>query len=142
MSRIDHVGIAVADLDQAIDFYARAFGMSVAHEEVNEEQGVREAMLEVGQSGSCIQLLAPLSPDSPIGRFLDRNGPGIQQMAYTVTDIAAVSTHLRSAGVRLLYDEPRVGTGGSLINFTHPKDSGGVLIELVQHREQSSAGGH
>ena len=142
MSRIDHVGIAVADLDQAIDFYARAFGMSVAHEEVNEEQGVKEAMLEVGQSGSYIQLLAPLTPDSPIGKFLDRNGPGIQQMAYTVTDMDQVSAHLRSAGVRLLYDEPRVGTGGSLINFTHPKDTGGVLIELVQHTEGRPAGVH
>lgn len=134
VTRIDHVGIAVADLDDAIDFYARTFGLSVAHEEVNEEQGVREAMLAVGDSGSWIQLLAPLSPDSPIGRFLDRSGPGIQQMAYTVTDIAATCEHLRSAGVRLLYDEPKIGTGGSLINFTHPKDTGGVLIELVEHR--------
>lgn len=133
--RIDHVGIAVPDLDEAIDFYARTFGMSVAHEEVNEEQGVREAMLAVGDSGSWIQLLAPLSQDSPIGRFLDRNGPGIQQMAYTVSDIDAVSRHLRSAGVRLLYDEPKRGTAGSRINFTHPKDTGGVLIELVQHAD-------
>lgn len=134
VSRIDHVGIAVVDLDAAIDFYARTFGLSVAHEEVNEEQGVREAMLSVGDSGSWIQLLSPLSSDSPIGRFLDRNGPGIQQMAYTVTDIDAVCEHLRSTGVRLLYDEPKVGTAGSLINFTHPKDTGGVLIELVEHR--------
>lgn len=134
VTRIDHVGIAVADLDDAIDFYARTFGMSVAHEEVNEEQGVREAMLEVGDSGSCIQLLAPLSPDSPIGRFLDRSGPGIQQVAYTVVDIDATSAHLRSVGVRLLYDQAKIGTGGSLINFTHPKDTGGVLIELVEHR--------
>jgi methylmalonyl-CoA/ethylmalonyl-CoA epimerase len=132
--KIDHVGIAVADLEAAIDFYAQAFGMSVAHEEVNQAQGVREAMLEVGTSGSWIQLLAPLSTDSPIGRFLDRNGPGIQQMAYTVTDIQVASQQLRSAGVRLLYDEPTIGTAGSLINFTHPKDTGGVLIELVEHR--------
>lgn len=135
VTRIDHVGIAVADLDEAIDFYARAFGMGVVHEETNEEQGVREAMLAVGTSGSWIQLLAPLSEDSPIGRFLDRNGPGIQQMAYTVTDIHAVCAHLKEAGVRLLYDTPRPGTGGSRINFTHPKDSGGVLIELVQHAD-------
>jgi methylmalonyl-CoA/ethylmalonyl-CoA epimerase len=134
VTRIDHVGIAVADLDDAIDFYARTFGLSVAHEEVNEEQGVREAMLAVGDSGSWIQLLAPLSADSPIGRFLERSGPGIQQMAYTVTDINAVCDHLRSVGVRVLYDEPKIGTGGSLINFTHPKDTGGVLIELVEHR--------
>jgi methylmalonyl-CoA/ethylmalonyl-CoA epimerase len=90
----------------------------------------------VGASGSWIQLLAPLRADSPIGKFLDRSGPGIQQMAYTVTDIEAASEHLRSSGVRLLYDEPKRGTAGSLINFTHPKDSGGVLIELVQHTEQ------
>jgi methylmalonyl-CoA/ethylmalonyl-CoA epimerase len=134
VTRIDHVGIAVADLDEAIDFYARTFGLSVVHEEVNEEQGVREAMLAVGDSGSWIQLLSPMSADSPIGRFLDRSGPGIQQMAYTVTDIDAVCAHLRSSGVRVLYDEPKVGTGGSLINFTHPKDTGGVLIELVEHR--------
>lgn len=133
--RIDHVGIAVPDLDEAIDFYARTFGMSVAHEEINEEQGVREAMLAVGDSGSWIQLLAPLSENSPIGRFLDRHGPGIQQMAYTVSDIDAVSRHLRTAGVRLLYDEPKRGTAGSRINFTHPKDTGGVLIELVQHAD-------
>lgn len=133
--RIDHVGIAVPDLQEAIDFYARSFGMSVTHEEVNEEQGVREAMLSVGDSGSYVQLLAPLTADSPIGRFLDRNGPGIQQMAYTVSDIDAVSRHLRSAGVRLLYEEPKLGTAGSRINFTHPKDSGGVLIELVQHAD-------
>jgi len=135
VTRIDHVGIAVEDLDSAVDFYSRTFGFRVAHEEVNEEQGVREAMLEVGDSGSWIQLLAPLRSDSPIGKFLDRGGPGIQQMAYTVTDITAACAHLRTAGVRLLYDEPKRGTAGSLINFTHPKDTGGVLIELVQHAE-------
>jgi methylmalonyl-CoA/ethylmalonyl-CoA epimerase len=129
---IDHVGIAVADLDEAIEFYRRAFGMSVVHEEVNEEQGVREAMLAVGNSGSCVQLLAPLRPDSPIGRFLDRNGPGIQQMAYRVDDVRRVAESLRAAGLRLLYDEPRRGTAGSLVNFVHPKDAGGVLIELVE----------
>lgn len=135
MTRIDHVGIAVADLDEAIAFYSRAFGMNVVHEETNAEQGVREAMLAVGESGSWIQLLAPLSPDTTIAKFLDSRGPGIQQMAYTVTDLAAVSEHLRSQGVRLLYDEPKIGTAGSLINFTHPKDTGGVLIELVQHAQ-------
>jgi methylmalonyl-CoA/ethylmalonyl-CoA epimerase len=129
---IDHVGIAVADLDEAIDFYARTFGMTVVHQEVNDQQGVREAMLAVGDSGSCIQLLAPLSPDTTIGKFLDRSGPGIQQMAYTVKDIDTVSATLRERGVRLLYDEPRRGTAGSRINFIHPKDAGGVLVELVE----------
>ena len=130
--RIDHVGIAVADLDEALEFYARAFGMHPVHEEVNESQGVREAMLAVGDGETRIQLLAPLRPDSPIGRFLDRSGAGMHQLAYTVTDIEAVSAALRERGLRLLYDRPRRGTAGSLVNFVHPKDAGGVLVELVQ----------
>lgn len=132
ITRIDHVGIAVADLDEAIRFYATAFGLAVVHEEINEEQGVREAMLAVGDSGSCIQLLAPLTPDSPIGRFLDGSGPGIQQIAYGVDDVEAAADRLRAAGVRMLYDSARTGTAGSRVNFAHPKDCGGVLIELVQ----------
>jgi len=129
---IDHVGIAVADLDEAIAFYRDTYGMRLAHEETNEEQGVREAMMAVGESGSCIQLLAPLSPESTIAKFLDRSGPGIQQMAYRVTDIEAVSAVLRERGLRLLYDEPRRGTSSSRVNFVHPKDAGGVLVELVE----------
>ena len=129
---IDHVGIAVADLDDALKFYAEHFDMHAVHEEVNEEQGVREAMLAVGDSGSCLQLLAPLRPDSPIGKFLDKSGPGIQQMAYRVDDIEAVSATLRERGVRLLYDAPKRGTANSRINFIHPKDAGGVLVELVE----------
>ncbi|MGI8537465.1 MAG: methylmalonyl-CoA epimerase [Mycobacteriales bacterium] len=129
---IDHVGIAVADLDAAIELYETAFGMRCVHREVNTEQGVREAMMAVGDSGSFVQLLAPLSPDSTIGRFLDRSGPGIQQLAYRVDSIEAVSAHLRSQGMRLLYDEPRSGTAGSRVNFVHPKSTGGVLIELVE----------
>ena len=132
LTRIDHVGLAVRDLDQAIAFYARTFDVQVVHEEVNEEQGVREAMLAVGDSGSCIQLLAPLRPDSPIGKFLERSGEGIQQVAYGVDDIDAVSADLRGRGVRLLYDEPKRGTAGSRVNFVHPKDAMGVLVELVQ----------
>lgn len=131
-TRIDHVGIAVPDLDAAVELYGRAFGMAKIHEEVNEEQGVREAMLAVGDSGSCIQLLAPLRPDSPIGKFLDRSGPGIQQMALGVDDVAAAAAHLQEAGLRVLYDAPKTGTAGSLVNFVHPKDCGGVLVELVQ----------
>ncbi len=132
LQRIDHVGLAVHDLDAAIAFYARTFGVQVVHEEVNEEQGVREAMLAVGDSGACIQLLAPLRPDSPIGRFLERSGEGIQQVAYGVDDIDAASAKLRARGVRLLYDEPRRGTAGSRVNFVHPKDAMGVLVELVE----------
>ena len=129
---IDHVGVAVPDLDDAIDFYQRTYGMRLLHEETNEEQGVREAMMGVGESGSCIQLLAPLSPGSTIAKFLDRSGPGVQQMAYRVTDVEAVSAVLRERGLRLLYDEPRRGTSGSRVNFVHPKDAGGVLVELVE----------
>ncbi len=135
---IDHVGIAVPDLDEAIAFYRDTFGMQTVHEETNEEQGVREAMVAVGDpndpAGSCIQLLAPLSPDSTIAKFLDRSGPGVQQLAYRVEDVDAVSTTLRDRGVRLLYDVPRRGTSGSRVNFVHPKDAGGVLIELVEPR--------
>ncbi|HVM25309.1 MAG TPA: methylmalonyl-CoA epimerase [Candidatus Limnocylindrales bacterium] len=130
---IDHVGIAVPDLDAAIAFYADTFGLVATHTETNEEQGVREAMLAApGDRGAAVQLLAPLRPDSPIGRFLDRNGPGIQQMAYRVVDVDAACATLREKGVRLLYDEPKRGTAGSRINFLHPKDAGGVLVELVQ----------
>ncbi|EFQ83039.1 methylmalonyl-CoA epimerase [Aeromicrobium marinum DSM 15272] len=129
---IDHVGIAVPDLDEAIEFYGSTFGLHSVHEEVNEEQGVREAMLAVGDSGSFIQLLAPLSPESTIAKFLDRNGQGVQQLAYRVSDIDAVGATLRERGVRLLYDAPKNGTGGSRVNFVHPKDAGGVLVELVE----------
>jgi methylmalonyl-CoA/ethylmalonyl-CoA epimerase len=129
---IDHVGIAVADLDAAKEFYLGTFGMKVVHEEENAEQGVREAMLAVGDSGSCVQLLAPLSPGSPIAKFLDRNGPGIQQVAYRVKNVETTASMLRARGMRLLYDEPRRGTAGSRINFIHPKDAGGVLVELVE----------
>ncbi len=132
LTRIDHVGIAVTDLDAAVDFYSRAFGLTKVHEEVNEEQGVREAMLAVGDSGSCIQLLAPLTPESTIAKFLDRSGPGIQQVAYAVDDVEATADALRKTGVRVLYESPKRGTAGSLVNFCHPKDCGGVLIELVQ----------
>ena len=131
-TEINHVGIAVTDLDQAIEFYRSVYGMELVHEETNEEQGVREAMMAVGTSGSCIQLLAPLNESSTIAKFLDKNGPGMQQMAYTVDDIDQVSTTLRERGVRLLYPEAKRGTANSRINFIHPKDAGGVLVELVE----------
>jgi methylmalonyl-CoA/ethylmalonyl-CoA epimerase len=134
---IDHVGIAVPDLDEAVAFYRDAFGMHVLHEEVNEEQGVREAMVGIGDratnpGGSCIQLLAPLDAESTIAKFLDRNGPGLQQLAFRVEDVEHVADVLRERGLRLLYDAPRRGTSGSRVNFIHPKDAGGVLVELVE----------
>jgi methylmalonyl-CoA/ethylmalonyl-CoA epimerase len=140
VTAVDHVGIAVPDLDAAIAWYADTFGLVATHMETNEEQGVREAMLSApGDSGAAVQLLAPLRPDSPIGRFIDRNGPGIQQMAYRVADIDAACAALREKGLRLLYDTPRRGTADSRINFVHPRDAGGVLVELVQ---ASPDGGH
>jgi len=129
---IDHVGMAVPDLDAAIEFYRDTFGMILAHEEVNEEQGVREAMMAVGESTSCVQLLAPLNEQSTIAKFIDRNGPGCQQVAYRVTDVEQVSAILRERGLRMLYDAPRRGTSDSRINFVHPKDAGGILVEIVQ----------
>ena len=138
ITAIDHVGIAVPDLDEAIDFYRENFGFDLVHEEVNTEQGVREAMLDVGRSGTCLQLLAPLTPESTIAKFLDRSGPGVQQLAYRVTSIDDAMSAIREQGLRLLYAEPRRGTAGSRINFVHPKDAGGVLVELVE----PAAAGH
>jgi methylmalonyl-CoA/ethylmalonyl-CoA epimerase len=131
---VDHVGIAVADMDEAIAWYRDRFGLAVVHDEVNEDQGVREAMLQVGDDATAtqIQLLAPLHPDSPIGRFLQRSGPGIQQLAYRVDDIEAVTAALRERGTDLLYETARPGTAGSRVNFIHPRDAGGVLVELIE----------
>ncbi len=138
---IDHVGVAVSDFDAALEWYARVLGMVCTHEEINEAQGVREGMLSPASllaadgapsSAAQLQVLAPLTPESTIAKFLDRNGPGMQQLAYRVSDLAAVTAHLQEQGVRLLYDAPRNGTAGSRINFLHPKDAGGILVELVE----------
>lgn len=137
---IDHVGIAVPDFDASVAWYRDNLGMENIHEEVNEEQGVREAML--GSPGrpegsALLQVLAPLNDESTIAKYLDRNGPGIQQMAVRVTDIDAVTAHLTERGVRVLYPAPKSGTANSRINFVHPKDAGGVLLELVEPAEAS-----
>jgi len=139
VTAVDHVGIAVADLDAAISWYHDHLGMIVLHEEINEEQGVSEAMLSVrgAPKGSAeIQLMAPLDETSTIAKFLDKRGPGLQQLAYRTSDIDLLSERLRAEGVRLLYDAPRRGTANSRINFIHPKDAGGVLIELVEPAEE------
>jgi methylmalonyl-CoA/ethylmalonyl-CoA epimerase len=139
ITAIDHVGIAVADLDAAIKWYHDTLGMIVLHEEVNEGQGVREAMLSVRGApvGSAqLQLMSPLDENSPIAKFLDKRGPGIQQLAYRVSDIDALTERLRGQGIRLLYDAPRRGTADSRINFIHPKDAGGVLVELVEPAQE------
>ncbi len=132
---VDHVGIAVPDLDAAIAFHCGVFGLEVTHQEVNEEQGVAEAMLAplgAPSGATVLQLLAPLTPESTIAAFIGRSGPGLQQLAYRVADVEAAASALRANGVRVLYPSAKGGTGGSLINFAHPKDTGGVLIELVQ----------
>lgn len=128
---IDHVGIAVPDLDAAIDFHTGVLGGRLAHRETNPDQQIEEAMIAF-DSGAQIQLIAPSSPESTIAKFLDRNGPGLQQLAYRVSDITSASAAVRAAGLRLLYEQPRRGTAGSRINFIHPKDAGGVLVELVE----------
>ena len=136
---VDHIGVAVADLDAAIAWYHDHLGMIVLHEEVNSDQGIREAMLAVRAApvGSAqLQLMAPINDSSPIAKFLDKRGPGLQQLAYRVSDMEQLTKRLQDQGVRLLYDVPRRGTANSRINFIHPKDSGGVLIELVEPAPQ------
>ncbi|MFD2419456.1 methylmalonyl-CoA epimerase [Amycolatopsis pigmentata] len=139
ITTIDHVGVAVPDLDAAISFYATTFGLEATHTEVNEQAGVREAMLHApgDESGPAVQLLAPLSPDSTIAKFLETKGPGLQQLAYRVTDIDAVTEALRQKGLRVLYETARRGTANSRVNFVHPKDAGGVLVELVEPAKDS-----
>lgn len=136
VTAIDHAGIAVPDLDAAKEWYATHLGFVTLHEEVNEEQGVREAMVGPRSAGTdasaVIQLLAPLNDESTIAKFIARSGPGLQQLAVRVTDVEAVTERLTAAGIRVLYPAPRRGTADSRINFVHPKDAGGVLLELVE----------
>jgi methylmalonyl-CoA/ethylmalonyl-CoA epimerase len=135
VTAIDHIGIAVADLDAAITWYHDHLGMILVHEEVNDDQGIREAMLSVPGAPNAtaqIQLMAPVDDSSAIAKFLDKRGPGIQQMAVRVRDLDTLSKRLRAQGVRLVYEAARRGTANSRINFIHPKDAGGVLIELVE----------
>ncbi|HXP18470.1 MAG TPA: methylmalonyl-CoA epimerase [Streptosporangiaceae bacterium] len=135
LTRIDHVGIACRDLTARIAFYQSAFGLTLVSQEINAEQGVREAMLRVADAPagtSYVQLLEPLRPDTPVGRFLDRRGEGIHHVGYGVTDIAAALSAIGATGIRLLDSRPRHGSMGAAVAFLHPKDVGGVLTELVQ----------
>jgi methylmalonyl-CoA/ethylmalonyl-CoA epimerase len=135
LTRIDHVGIACRDLETKIAFYESAFGLSVASIEVNEAQGVREAMMHVadGPAGSSyVQLLEPTGPDTPVGRFLERRGEGVHHVGYGVVDITTALEAIGAAGVRLIDERPRHGSMGASIAFLHPADIGGVLTELVQ----------
>jgi methylmalonyl-CoA/ethylmalonyl-CoA epimerase len=131
-SRIDHVGVACRSLDSSVAFYESAFGLTVVSVETNAEQGVREAMMSVGPSGSYVQLLEPLTDDSPVGKFLARRGEGIHHIGYGVDDIESAIRAVRSTEIRLLDERPRHGSMGAAIAFLHPSDVGGVLTELVQ----------
>lgn len=130
---LDHIGIAVPNLDSGIEQWQQ-LGLTLSHQEINAEQRVAEAMMDI-PSGVSIQLLAPTDDDSTIAKFLDRQGPGLQQIAFAVTDINKAMELLKNAGIRVLYEAAKTGTSGSSINFIHPKDMGGVLVELVQYRD-------
>ena len=139
-TRIDHVGIAVRDLDAAVDLYTSLFGLTLAGRETNEEQGVREAMLYVADSpggASYVQLLEPLGPDTPVGRFLETRGEGVHHIGYGVADVARSLELLKDQNVRLVDERPRHGSLGASIAFLHPKSVGGVLTELVQARDDA-----
>jgi methylmalonyl-CoA epimerase len=127
---LDHVAIAVSDLDRALAGYADRYNVRPLYREVVAEQGVEEAMIPIG--GSFVQLLMPLSDDTPVGRFLNKGGEGLHHVAYAVTDIGAALSHLEEKGVRLIDSEPRIGGRGAKIAFVHPSDLGGTLIELVE----------
>ena len=140
LTRIDHVGIACRDLDRAVGLYQATFGLEVASIEVNEEQGVREAMLAVGDGPpgvgalgvGYVQLLEPLGPDTPVGKFIARRGEGLHHVGYGVTDIGEALASIGGTGIRLIDERPRHGSMGASIAFLHPGDLGGVLTELVQ----------
>ena len=127
---LDHVAIAVRDLDQALDEYRRRYGIEPLYREVVEDQGVEEAMLAVG--GSFIQLLEPLDADTPVGRFLERRGEGLHHMAFAVVDIEAALAHLKAEGARLVDETPRTGGRGTRIAFVHPRGGNQTLVELVE----------
>jgi methylmalonyl-CoA epimerase len=132
-ARIDHVGVAVEDLDAGIALYDQTYAMTLVHRETVEEQGVEAVLLDVGENH--VELLRPLSDDTPVGKFLAKRGPGLHHVAYQVTDIEAALASLRDAGVRLLDETPRTGIRNSRVAFLHPKSSGGVLTEIVQPAE-------
>ena len=132
-ARVDHIGVAVEDLDAAIALHEGAYGMAVAHREVVEEQGVEAVLLDVGENH--VELLRPLDGESPVGRFLSKRGPGLHHVAYQVTDVQATLDTLRDRGLRLIDEAPRIGIRGSRVAFLHPDSSGGVLTEIVQPSE-------
>jgi methylmalonyl-CoA/ethylmalonyl-CoA epimerase len=133
--KVEHIGIATRQIDDALKFWRDALGLEVKHTEVVEEQGVRVAMLPVGEPR--IELLEPMSDASPIAKFLEKRGPGIHHVAVRVADIRGALARLKAEGSRLIDEEPRVGAGGCLVAFVHPAASGGVLLELVEHTSES-----
>jgi methylmalonyl-CoA/ethylmalonyl-CoA epimerase len=133
LGRIDHVGVAVADMDAALALYRDALGLELAHREVVEEQGVDAALVDVGDGH--VELLSPLGPETPVGKYLERRGPGLHHVAYAVDDIDAELDRLREAGLRLIDERPRVGIRNSRVAFLHPGALGGVLTELVEPAE-------
>jgi methylmalonyl-CoA/ethylmalonyl-CoA epimerase len=132
-ARVDHIGVAVEDLDAAIALHKEAYGMAVAHREVVEEQGVEAVLLDVGENH--VELLRPLNGETPVGRFLSKRGPGLHHVAYQVADVQATLDTLRDRGLRLIDEAPRTGIRGSRVAFLHPESSGGVLTEIVQPSE-------
>jgi methylmalonyl-CoA epimerase len=132
-ARVDHIGVAVEDLDAAIALHAETYDMELVHREVVEEQGVEAVLLDVGEGH--VELLRPLSDDTPVGRFLAKRGPGLHHVAYQVADVQATLSALRERGLRLIDEQPRTGIRGSRVAFLHPASSGGVLTEIVQPSE-------
>ncbi len=133
LGRIDHIGVAVEDLDAALKLYAETLGMPVVHRETVTEQGVEAVLLDVGENH--VELLAPLGPDTPVGKFLAKKGPGLHHVAYQVGDVEAVLASLKASGTRLIDETPRVGIRGSRVAFVHPASTGSVLTEIVQPAE-------
>jgi methylmalonyl-CoA/ethylmalonyl-CoA epimerase len=133
LKQIDHVGIAVSDLREAVERYRRTFGIEPVHRERMDDQGVEEVLFAVGES--FVQLLGALGPDTPVGRFLGKRGPGVHHVGYRVASVADALEHLRAEGVGLIDEAPRPGSRGTTIAFVHPKDTGGVLVELVEAPE-------
>jgi methylmalonyl-CoA epimerase len=129
-SRIDHIGVAVEQIEPALALYRDSFELDVAHREVVEEQGVEAVLLDVGENH--VELLAPLGDDTPVGKFLAKNGPGLHHVAYQVGDIDGALDAIRAAGLQLIDERPRTGIRGSRVAFLHPRSSGGVLTEIVQ----------
>jgi methylmalonyl-CoA epimerase len=132
-SRIDHIGVAVEAIEPAMELYRDAFELDVAHREVVEEQGVEAVLLDVGENH--VELLAPLGPDTPVGKFLTSRGPGLHHVAYQVEDIDAALAAVRRTGLKLIDEQPRKGIRGSRVAFMHPRSTGGVLTEIVQPAE-------